>query len=277
MLNSYLVLITKPKTSNMKQLIPFIAGAIFLVSCNTKSTSEAGAAAPLNTDLIQQNLKGKVKTVTQTSTTIDSTGQERTDSLTTVESYDEKGYSTMSQTKNSSGKITTEQTAKHDSAGRVLEFVTYKDGKMTSKLETELDAAGNYIGGKTYDSTGKQDGYYKDLKQNEYGIVYSGKQYSMDGKIKADFNMKYDKTHFLGGKNTDSTGKITYEGTAKMNDKGDMSEENLTYLEKGTTKTEKNTYKYDAFDEKGNWIKRTKYNDKGRPVQFVTRTLTYYN
>jgi hypothetical protein len=261
----------------MKQLIFFIVGAIFLVSCNNNSTSKTGAAAPLNTDLLQQNLKGKVKTVTQTSTTIDSTGKEKSDSLTTVESYDEKGYSTMSQTKTDSGKITNEQIVMHDSAGHVLEYVTNKDGKMVSKLVTELDPAGNYVGGKTFDSTGKQDGYYKELKQNEYGIVYSGKQYSMNGKIKGDFNMKYDKTHFLGGKNTDSTGKATYEGTAKVNEKGDMSEEELTYLEKGTSKTEKNTYKYEGDDEKGNWTKRTKYNDKGKPVQVVKRKFTYYN
>lgn len=261
----------------MKQIILFIAGAVFFVSCNNASKSDAGAAAPMNTDLLQQNLKGKVKTVTQTSATIDSTGKEKSDSLTTVDSYDEKGYNTMSQTKNDSGKITTETMAKHDSAGHVLEWVTNKDGKLASKVETELDAAGNYVGGKSYDSTGKQDGYYKELKQNEYGIVYAGKQYGMNGKIKADFNMKYDKTHFLGGKSTDSTGKVTYEGTAKVNDKGDMSEEDLSYMEKDILKKEKNTYKYDAFDEKGNWTKRTKINDKGKPVQVVTRTFTYYN
>ena len=261
----------------MKQLIPFIAGAIFLVSCNNNSTSETGATAPLNTDLLAQNLKGKVKTISQSTTTIDSTGKEKSDSLTTVDSFDEKGYRTMSQTKTNSGKITREEMVKHDSAGRVLEFVSNKDGKLASKMEIEIDAAGNYVGAKTFDSTGKQDGYYKELKQNEYSVVYAGKQYGMNDKIKDEFNMKYDKTHFLGGKTTDSSGKVSYEGAVKVNDKGDMAEEDITYLEKGTPKTEKNTYKYEGEDEKGNWTKRTKFNDKGKPVEVAKRTLTYYN
>jgi len=261
----------------MKQLIPFIVGTFFLVSCNNNPTSETGAKAPLNTDLLSQNLKGKVKTVTLSTTTIDSTGKEKSDSLTTVDSFDEKGYRTMSQTKNNTGKITREEIVKHDSAGRVLEYLSNKDCKMVSKLETEIDAAGNYVGGKTYDSTGKQDGYYKELKQNEYGIVYAGKHYGMNDKIKEEFTMKYDKTTFLGGKTTDSSGKVSYEGTAKVNDKGDMAEEDLTYMEKGTAKTEKNTFKYEGDDEKGNWTKRTKYNDKGKPVEVLKRTLTYYN
>ena len=53
--------------------------------------------------------------------------------------------------------------------------------------------------------------------------------------------------------------------------------EDLTYLEKGTPKTKKNTFKYEGDDEKGNWTKRNKYNDKGKAVEVVKRTITYYN
>ena len=56
-----------------------------------------------------------------------------------------------------------------------------------------------------------------------------------------------------------------------------IAQENVTYLEKGTPKTEKNTFKYEGDDEKGNWIKRTKYNDKGKAVEVVKRSITYYN
>lgn len=261
----------------MKHFFLFVFGAIILVSCNNNSAAKSEQATAMNTDLLQQNLKGKVKSISESSTTIDSTGKEKPDSLTTVSNFDEKGYNTTVQTKNEAGKITTDQMVTHDSAGHFLEYLTNKDGKMSSKLVTELDKDGNYVGGKTFDSTGKQDSYYKDLKQNEYGIVYAGKQYGVNDKIKTEFNMKYDKTHFLGGKSTDSTGKTTYEGTAKVNDKGDMSEEDLTYVENGKTKTEKNTFKYDSYDDKGNWTQRTKYNDKNKPAQVTKRTLTYYN
>ena len=116
----------------------------------------------------------------------------------------------------------------------------------------------------------------KNLMQNEYAIVYSGKLFDMNDKLKETFDMKYDKTHFLGGKMTDSTGKTTYEGTAKVNDKGDMSAEEYTYIADGQSKAEKKTYKYDNYDDKGNWTQRTAYDGKDKPTQVVKRSLMYY-
>ena len=60
-------------------------------------------------------------------------------------------------------------------------------------------------------------------------------------------------------------------------DRGRRLRGDLIYLEKGTQKTEKNTLKYEGDDEKGNWTKRTKYNDKGKAVEVVKRSITYYN
>jgi len=61
-----------------------------------------------------------------------------------------------------------------------------------------------------------------------------------------------------------------------LNDKSDPIEETTTTLEKGSTKTEKLTYKYDTYDDKGNWVQRTTYNEKGKPSKIVKRTITYY-
>jgi hypothetical protein len=55
-----------------------------------------------------------------------------------------------------------------------------------------------------------------------------------------------------------------------------MAEEEYTYVEAGKTKTEKKTYKYDHYDEKGNWTQRTAYDDKGKPTKVVKRSFTYY-
>jgi hypothetical protein len=262
----------------MKPFFFLLYAAAVLVACDngTKAKTEQ-APAVMNSDLLQQNLKGKVKSITETSSTIDSTGNEKQDSLTTYTSFDEKGYQTVSMTKNSAGKVTTEQFASRNDSGIVTEFGTKKNGHIFSRVVTEFDKDGKYIGGKSYDSTGKQDGYYKDLAQNEYSIVYAGKRYGLNNKLKETFDMKYDKNHFLGGKSTDSTGKVTYEGTAKVNDKGDMSEEDYTYVENGKSKSEKKTYKYDNYDNKGNWTQRTTYNDKGKRTQVVKRSFTYYD
>ena len=89
--------------------------------------------------------------------------------------------------------------------------------------------------------------------------------------------MKYDGPNFIGGTATDSTGKTTYTGTVKLDDKGNAVEETTTTLEKGVTKTEVVTYKYDSYDDKGNWTQRTSYNDKGKPTKVVKRIFAFYN
>lgn len=255
----------------MKKLFVFCL-VISLIACNSNDKKPEAAK---NTDLIQQNLKGKVQKLEEITVNIDSTGKMKPDSSTTVNEFDEKGYQTKFSTKDSSGKVTSEQNVIHNDDGTFKEMTTTTKGKQTFKLTTEVKD-GKYTGGKSYDSTGKQDSYYTDLKTNEYGIVYAGKQHFMNDKIKSTFDMKYDGPNFIGGTATDSTGKTTYTGTIKLNDKGNPSEESSTTLEKGSTKTEVVTYKYDTYDDKDNWTQRTTNNDKGKPTKVAKRTYTYY-
>ena len=255
----------------MKKLFVFCL-VISLIACNSND-KKTGAAK--NTDLIQQNLKGKVQKLEEITVNIDSTGKMKPDSSTSVNEFDEKGYQTKYSTKDSSGKVTSEQTISHNDDGTFKEMTTTTKGKQTFRLTTEVKD-GQYTGGKTYDSTGKQDSYYTDLKTNEYGIVYAGKQHFMNDKIKSTFDMKYDGSNFIGGTATDSTGKTTYTGTVKLNDKGNPAEETSTTLDKGVTKTEVITYKYDSYDDKDNWTQRTTNNDKGKSTKVAKRTYTYY-
>ena len=260
----------------MKSFILLLFTIAVFTACDNNTQKETKLKITMNSDLLAQNLKGKVKSITESTTNIDSTGVEKQDSLTAYTSFDEKGYQTEYVKKDSSGKVVSEQFVKRNDSGMATEFGTKKDGKIVSRVVTEISEDGKYIGGKSYNSTGKQDGYYKDLMQNEYEIVYSGKLYDMNDKLKESFDMKYDKTHYLGGKTTDSSGKTNYEGTAKVNDKGDMSEEDYTYMEDGKSKAEKKTYKYDNYDNKGNWTQRTTYDDKNKPTQVTKRSLMYF-
>jgi hypothetical protein len=98
----------------------------------------------------------------------------------------------------------------------------------------------------------------------------------MDGRIKGTWDNKYNGVTYVSGTSTDSTGKVNYTGWVKVNDKGDAIEEEATTTEKGATKTEKYTYKYDSYDDSGNWTQRTTYNDKGKPTKIVKRVFTYY-
>jgi hypothetical protein len=254
-----------------------VFAAAFFASCNNESKTTA-SASPKNTDLIQQHLQGKVQSFAEMSYVTDSMGKTgKMDSIVGVTTYDEKGYITKYYEKDSAGTIGMEQTLTRYANGMFKEMTNTKGGKQVMRLVTEVDSSkGSYTGGKTFDSTGNQDGYYKDLQTNEYGIVYAGKRYGMNNKIKETFDMKYDGTNFLGGTAADSTGKPTYESTVKVNDKGDAVEETTTTRQKDSTKTEKMTYQYSMVDDKGNWTQRTTYNEKGKPAKITKRTFTYY-
>jgi hypothetical protein len=250
--------------------------AVFISSLIACSGNQKTTEARKNTDLIQQNLKGRVQRLEERTVNFDSTGAVKADSTLSTTSFNEEGYITNYTSKDSSGKTTFEQTLSHNSDGTFSEVKNTKDGKQTFRLTSEVDKNGNYTGGKTYDSTGKQDSYYTDLKTNEYGIVYAGKQHFMNGNIKSTFDMKYEGPYFVGGKATDSTGKTSYEGTVKLGDKGDAIQEYSSTLEKDSAKIQNLTYKYDGTDDKGNWIQRTTTNDKGRQTAIVKRQFTYY-
>jgi len=258
----------------MKKFL-FVLSSVILFACNNDEKKNETAK---NTDLHQQNLKGKVQTIEESGYAVDSTGKMGTkDSMTSFSEFDEKGYQTKTTTKDPSGKTKDETTVSHFDNGAAKNVVGTSNGKQTFKMEIEIDSAGNYSAAKAYDSTGKQTSYYKELAQDEFGNVLKGTEYNMDNKMISTFTNNYDQNgHFFGGSSKDSTGKETFHSVLKLNDKGDAIEMTTTTVTKDTTKTETVSYKYDSYDEKGNWTQRTTSDDKGKATKITKRTITYY-
>ena len=255
----------------MKNIV-LLASVVVFASCGVNHDSTQSRK---NTDLIQQNLKGKVEVMEEHIVNYDSTGKAKGDSSVNTTHFNPEGYITSVSGKDSSGKTTWEQAMSHNAAGFVTEMKSFKNGKPTSTVSiTSNDSA--YLEAKTFDSTGKQDGYYTDLKTNAYGQVFSGTEHFMNGKVKSTFESNYEDAFYVGGKSTDSTGKTSYEGTAKKNDQGFLAEEHYMTLEKDSSIMHDNTYKYGSMDEKGNWIQRTAFDGKGKQTNQVTRVITYY-
>jgi hypothetical protein len=259
----------------MKHIFLLFSTAGIIASCNNSTTIKSAEAAK-NTDVLQQNLLGKVQRIEQSTFTVDSTGKSKQDSLVSIMDFDEKGYQPAYSTKDLSGKMHAEQTFKHDDKGTFLEMVSKKDGKPDSRLVTEIDKDGKYMGGKRYDSTGKQDGYYTDLMTNEYGAVYAGKFHKMNGDVFSSWNSSFKGPLYIGGSSSDSMGKVSYIDSVKLDEKGNPVEDALTTKRSADAKTEKTSFKYDAFDEQGNWTQRTSYNEKGKATKIEKRTITYY-
>ena len=134
---------------------------------------------------------------------------------------------------------------------------------------------GKYTGVKNYDSSNKQDAYFTDLVNTEYGHVSAGKQHFMDGRIKNTFSSKFKGPHYIGGSSTDSTGKTDYIGTVILDGNGDAVSGTAITMVKGVAKTETSTFKHEL-DEKGNWIIRTTINNKEMPTKIAKRVITYY-
>ena len=255
----------------------YIAGAAFLIaSCKQKETDSAGLVK--NTDLIQQNLKGNVERIEETSYRVDNSGkQSAMDSLINVSEFDRKGYQTRTSGKYSNGTIKQERTIAHYNNGAVKEVVSKTDGKQTFRMEIIIDRNGNYVMAKSYDSAGKINSYYKDLAQNEYGQVLTGNQYTTGNSLKSSFQTTYDGPNYTGNTNKDSAGNVIYSVKAILNKKGDPAELTTTSTKKdGSTSVEKITYRYDQYDNNGNWIQRTTLNEKGIPVKVVKRTIRYF-
>ena len=194
---------------------------------------------------------------------------------TNIQEFDEKGYNPKNVDKDSKGNIKEEAIFVHYDGGQMKEIVNMADGKKRSSISIQLDKDGKYSTAQSYDSTGKMDGYYVDLKENEYGQILSGKMYNMDSTLKYNFSNNFDKSVYVGGR-TDSAGIMIFEGKAKVNDKGDQIEVVNTTVTKDTTKTEKTTFTYETYDDQGNWTQRTTYDDKGKPTKIAKRVITYY-
>ena len=263
----------------MKKFFLFLSTGLLLVACNdqTKTATAAAEAPRKNTDMITQNLKGKVQSIEESSYAVDSTGKMGSrDSTTHTSEFTEPGYQSSYITKDQSGKIKEEQTMAHYENGAVKEFMTKKDGKQTERWEIILDSSGNYQEAKVYDSANKLRNYYKELSQDEYGQVTKGTEYTPDHKMKSMFENSYKDGIFTGSINRDSSGKETFRSVVQLDEKGFPVSMTSTSKIKDSTKTETKTYKYDNMDEKGNWTQRTEYNEKGKPVKIEKRTITYY-
>ncbi|MEP6616071.1 MAG: hypothetical protein ABJA57_05800 [Ginsengibacter sp.] len=257
----------------MKKLLFLFSAGMILFACNTSSTTESSAR---NTDLFQQNLKGKVQSYTEQAYTVDSTGKSVKDSVMNVTELDEKGYSIKAETKDSTGKVKEETMLTRYEGGTPKEITTKTNGKQTKKFVIDLDSNKKFGLVKVYDSTEKMTSYYKEITQDEYENVLGATEYTPENKFKSSFAQTYTNGLYAGTVGKDSSGKESYRSTYKMDDKGNWIEGSETNVMKDTTKTTVSTYKYDSLDDKGNWTQRTQYNDKNKPVKIIKRTFTYY-
>ncbi len=259
----------------MRKLFFAITVGALLVSCsNNKKETEAAK----NSDWTSQNLKGNVQSFEETSYTPDSTGKiDAMDSCCIeIQNFDDKGYTKSYQSKDSKGTLKSETTLSHYEGGRAKEVVNMENGKKVNVISIELDKDGKYSAVQVHDSSGKLTNFYTDLKENDYEETTAGTEHKADSSVASSFESDYNKGIQVGSTGKDSSGKVTFTYKAELNDKGDVVKATTTNITKDSTTTKVITYKYDSYDDQGNWTQRTTYNDKGKATKVVKRKYTYY-
>ncbi len=230
-----------------------------------------------NSDWLADNLSGKVEQITDSTYKADGTGKlGELDSCCVVSTrYDEKGYSSGYTSIDKAGTDKEEGAFTHDDKGLFTGQKVTKNGKQTSSL-TVQNENGKPSVARSFDSTDKMDFYYTDITTNDYDRLLGFKQYKADSTLKMSSAFTYDNQFYKGQTSKDSVGKETYSSAVKLDDKNNIAESTEKTVTKDSTINKTTKYRYDSFDDKGNWIQRTEMDETGKPVKIVKRTITYY-
>jgi len=258
----------------MKIITTAIALVIFAGCKPTSEKSEINTHMAVS-DVKAENLKGKVQQVVIETYLIDSaTGQTGKLESKSTEVFDDSGYTASYTNYTAKDSSTTIFNYVHNARGYLTSFDATKNGKPFTSMKLDVDSMGKYNLATSFDSTGKMDGYYKDLTMNEYGQFTGGNNYHPDSTLKMSFKTEYDSVYFKGAESKDSVGKVTYSSSVNLNDKKDpekMEEKNVT---KDSTTNTTTTYAYNGTDDAGNWTQQT-ITENGKPKKIVKRVITY--
>lgn len=242
-------------------------------SCNNSKKQEA----PKNSDWLADNLSGNVQQTTDSTFKTDNTGKlGELDSCCVVSTkYDEQGYNSGFTSSDKASTDKEEGTFTHDDKGLFTGQKFTRNGKQISSLAVQNENGKPSVA-TSFDSTNKMNFYYTDITTNDYDRILSFKQYKPDSTLKMSAAFTYDKQLYKGQVNKDSVGKETYSYSVKLDDKNNVIESNEKTVTKDSTTNKTTKYRYDSYDDKGNWTQRTEMDENGKPVKIVKRTITYY-
>ena len=199
----------------MEKIILVILSVLCLVSCNQSEKKN---------DLTEENLKGKVKSITEnTYEAVDKFGQiEKGDVLVDSSAvytddgrfkiYNEKGNKIEENYYNSNGSLIYKNTYKYDEKGNKIEENYYNsNGRLYSKTTYKYDEKGNKIEEYHYDEDGKFN-YKYTYKYDEKGNKIEENWYDSDGSLYEKHTYKYEYD-----KNNNWTQRIQYKNTIPLN------------------------------------------------------------
>ncbi len=257
----------------MKKFI-FLSGIILIsFSCNQKKQEYAK-----NADVRADNLNGNVQQTVSTDYKVDTSGNagEQDSCCVVTSKYDEKGYITEYDQDDKTGENKQQETFTHYDNGAMKDLKVFKNAKTISSISVGIDSAGNYTIAQEYDSASKPQFYYTDISQNGYGQLTGMKKYNADSTLNSSMVSDFNNSIFTGSETKDSLGKVINSSIVKLDNKNNVVERDSKNVTNDSTVNKVVKYKYDSFDDQGNWTQRTELDENGKPVKITKRDITYY-
>ena len=260
----------------MKKIILATLSVLYLVSYG-----QLEKKSEKKNDLTEENLKGKVKSIKETTyKAVDKFGQIKKGNVfydgfsspfTII--YNEKGNQIKICRYDKYGKIDNKNTYKYDEKGNIIEHNTYDDGRLVFKDIYKYDEKGNkieknhyyYDGRLDYKTTYKYDEKGNNIEENIYDYDYDG--YGSKYTYKYDEKGNNIEKNYYG-----SNGRLDYKNTYKYDEKGNNIEENTYYYD--DRPIENYSYEYE-YDKNNNWTQKIQYRNT-IPNSITERIIEYY-
>lgn len=252
----------------MKLVLKCFCTLYLFVSCS------GGKKIKYLTDLEQANLKGHVTKLITKTYKIDSTGEIIKLELETIEIFNKLGYTITDTAKNFIEKNEVVNFLKYNTNGSLASLSTFENGRKQSQMLLKYDDD-KCTDIQIYNANNKLENYYKNILQTKYGLLSSLNSYDANGKFTMSFVNEYDSIYQIAATAKDSLGEVTSEVRMHLTDK--KYQENIlevSYFKDSTTQKFL-SYKYEIWDEKGNWVKKNVFDNKGNLLQIVKRVFIY--
>lgn len=252
----------------MNILLKFIFINCLLISCSRKQSIK------YLTDLQQANIKGHVAKLVTETYNVDSLDQVGELKSLTIEIFNKLGYTNTDTAKDIMDKNEVVNFLIYNKDGSLSSLSTFENGKKQSKMLLKYDD-GKCIAMEIYDSNDKLENYYSNIKQNEFGLLLNLNSYNANNRLTMSYANEYDGIYQIRATAKDSVGMLTSE--VKINLTDSKYQENMLEViyTKDSIIKKYLSYKYESWDTVGNWLKQTAFNDKGKPIKFVNRIISY--
>jgi hypothetical protein len=226
-----------------------------------------------NNDYARWNLKGKVKTIKETSYSVND--QHAKDSLEYyfLNEFNSEGNKIVDAAYLPDGKLVKSYSYSYGTNNERTEEKQFDgDGKLIRTISYTYDTKGNLLEDSSIDSQGKP-GKKIVFTYDNSGKVIEDNSYGGDGKLQKKFTYTYDdRGNKIETNRFDSNGNPERKTLCNYDAQNNPLEEVSTKPDQTVLKKVNFSYEYDAHN---NWIVKTTFVED-KPVNILEREIVYY-